>query len=134
MEQTANFISAYEKNSAEMKLSVEPCFSVFKTFMGGADSKKNLNRGINRGCTAGRNHFCITATGKFSPCKFIPDEAATSIVDYWENSLTLKNFRALEENHKDCCYKRRCLPCPALQIQTCPLASYDFTLYNAENF
>ena len=137
LEQTANFINAYEKNPAQMKLSVEPCFSVLKAFMGGEDPKKNPNRGINRGCTAGRNHFCITATGKFSPCSFIPDAEATSITDYWEKSSTLKNFRALEENHKElcknCCYKRRCLPCPAL-IQSCPLASCKFTLYNAEKY
>ena len=130
LEQTANFISDYENNSAQMKLSVESCFSVLKAFMGGKDPKKNPNRGISRGCTAGRNHFCITATGKFSPCSFLPDEEATSIADYWENSLTLKNFRALEENHKeickDCCYKRRCLPCPALRIQNCPFSSHKF--------
>jgi len=138
LEQTANFISDYEKTSAQMKLSVEPCFSVLKAFMGGADPKKNPNRGINRGCTAGRNHFCITSTGKFSSCKFIPDEKATSIADYWEKSSTLKNFRALEENHKEICkacsYKRRCLPCSALKNQNCPLASYKSTLYNAEKF
>lgn len=138
LEQTANFISDYEKTSAQMKLSVEPCFSVLKAFMGGEDPKKNPNRGINRGCTAGRNHFCITSTGNFSPCRFIPDEKATSIADYWEKSSTLKNFRALEENNKEicktCCYKRRCLPCPALKIINCPIASNDFTLYNEENF
>ena len=131
LEQTANFISNYEKTSAQMKLSVEPCFFVLKAFMGGEDPKKNPNRGINRGCTAGRNHFCITSTGKFSPCKFIPAEKANSIADYWEKSPTLKNFRALEENHKEickaCCYKRRCLPCPAL-ILNCPLASYKSAL------
>ena len=138
LEQTANFINDYEKNPAQMKLSVELCFSVLKAFMGGEDPKKNLNRGINRSCTAGRNHFCITSTGNFSPCKFIPDEVATSIADYWEKSPTLKNFRALEKNHKEickaCCYKRRCLPCPAFKIQNCSLASYKSTLYNTENF
>lgn len=138
LEQTANFINAYEKNSAQVKLSVEPCFSVLKAFMGGEDTKKNPNRGINRGCTAGRNHFCITSTGNFSPCRFIPSEEATSVVDYWERSSTLENFRALEENHKEICkacsYKRRCLPCPALKIQTCPLANYNSMLYNAEKF
>ena len=134
LEQIANFISAYEKNSTQMKLSVEPCFSVLKAFMGGEDPKKNPNRGINRGCTAGRNHFCITATGKFSPCKFITDEESNSIIDYWEKSSTLKNFRAYESPCTNCAYKRRCLPCPALKTQNCPLASYDFTLYNAEKF
>lgn len=138
LEQTANFINVYEKNLAQMKLSVEPCFSVLKAFMGGEDPKKNPNRGINRGCTAGRNHFCITANGNFSPCNFIPDEKATSIADYWEKSSTLKDFRALEENHKElckeCCYKRRCLPCPALKMLNCPLASHKSALYNAENF
>ncbi len=129
LEYIANFISNYEKAPAQMKLSVEPCFSVLKAFMGGENPKKNPNRGINRGCTAGRNHFCITSTGNFSPCKFIPDEKSNSIADYWQKSQTLENFRAYESPCTDCSYKRRCLPCPALKIQICPLASYKSTLY-----
>lgn len=138
LEQTANFIKEYEKSSAQMKLSVEPCFSVLRAFMGGAEVRRNANRGIERGCTAGRDHFCITSTGKFSPCSPLSGEEATSIADYWEKSSTLKNFRALEENHKEickeCCYKRRCLPCPALKTPKCLLANYKFTSYNEEKF
>ena len=33
LEQTANFISAYEENPAEMKLSVDSCFSVLKALV-----------------------------------------------------------------------------------------------------
>ena len=128
LEQTTNFINDYEKTSAEMKLSVEPCFSILRAFMGGADPKKNPNRGINRGCTAGRDHFCITASGNFSPCSFIPAEKATSIADYWEKSPALEKLRAMEENRpspcKGCRYERRCLPCPSFQekIFDCPIS------------
>ena len=128
LEQTANFIKDYEKTSAQMKLSVETCFSVLKAFMGGADPKKNPNLGMNYGCTAGRDHFCIAATGKFSPCSFLSDEVATSIVDYWEKSPVLEELRTMEENRpspcKGCCYERRCLPCPSWRekIFDCPIS------------
>ena len=128
LEQTANFIKDYEKTSAQIKLSVESCFSVLKAFLGGDNPKQNPNRGMIRGCTAGRDHFCITATGKFSPCSLLSDEAVTSIADYWEKSPALEELRAMEENRpsscKGCRYERRCLPCPSLreQIFDCPIA------------
>ena len=124
LEETARFIKDYEKSSAQMKLSVEPCFSVLRTFMGGEDVRHNNNRGMERGCSAGRDHFCITATGKFSPCSLLCGEDTGRLEEYWENSPALKKLRAMEENRpsqcKGCCYQRRCLPCP--EIADCPLA------------
>lgn len=127
LEQTANFIKEYEKNSSQMKLSVESCFSVLRVFMGGEDVRKNNNRGVGCGCTAGRDHFCITATGKFSPCRFLCDEDDSgNISDYWEKSTALEKLRTMEENRqspcKGCRYERRCLPCPAQEIANCPIA------------
>lgn len=127
LEQTANFIKDYEKTSAQMKLSVEPCFSLLRAFMGGDNPKQNPNRGIERGCTAGRDHFCITATGKFSPCSLLSYEDAGRIGEYWEKSPVLEELRAMEENRpsqcKGCRYERRCLSCPSLRekISDCPI-------------
>ena len=128
LEQTANFIKDYEKNPAQMKLSVEPCFSVLRAFMGGAEVRRNPNRGIECGCTAGRDHFCITATGKFSPCSLLCDEDSGRIGEYWEKAPALEKLRAMEENRpslcKGCRYERRCLPCPSLKekISDCPIS------------
>jgi radical SAM protein with 4Fe4S-binding SPASM domain len=128
LEQTANFIKDYEKNPAQMKLSVEPCFSVLRAFMGGAEVRRNPNRGIERGCTAGRDHFCITSTGKFSPCSLLCDEDSGRIGEYWEKTPALEKLRAMEENRpspcKGCRYERRCLPCPSLKekISDCPIS------------
>lgn len=123
LEETANFIDDYEKTSAQMILSVEPCFSVLRAFMGGEDVRRNGNRGMNRGCTAGRDHFCITASGKFSPCSLLSAEDGGRIADYWEKSPALEKLRAMEENRssqcKGCRYERRCLPCPS--FFDCPI-------------
>ena len=123
------FVVAIENESA-LKMLQEFGFADVraKWFMDGADPKKNPNRGINRGCTAGRDHFCITSSGNFSPCSFIPAEKATSIADYWEKSPALEKLRAMEENRpspcKGCRYERRCLPCPSFQekIFDCPIS------------
>ena len=128
LEETANVIKDYEKTSAQMNLSVEPCFSVLRAFMGGENVKRNGNRGMNRGCTAGRDHFCITASGKFSPCSLLSDEDSGRIADYWEKSPALEKLRAMEENRpsqcKGCRYERRCLPCPSFQEKffDCPIS------------
>ena len=128
LEETANVIKDYEKTSAQMNLSVEPCFSVLRAFMGGENVKRNGNRGMNRGCTAGRDHFCITASGKFSPCSLLSDEDSGRIADYWEKSPALEKLRVMEENRpsqcKGCRYERRCLPCPSFQekIFDCPIS------------
>ena len=123
LEQTANFIKDYEKTSAQIILSVEPCFSVLRAFICGEDVRRNGNRGMNRGCTAGRDHFCITASGKFSPCSLLSAEDGGRIADYWEKSPALEKLRAMEENRpsqcKGCRYERRCLPCPS--FFDCPI-------------
>ena len=123
LEQTANFIDDYEKTSSQMILAVDPCFSVLRAFICGEDVRRNGNRGMNRGCTAGRDHFCITASGKFSPCSLLSAEDGGRIADYWEKSPALEKLRAMEENRpsqcKGCRYERRCLPCPS--FFDCPI-------------
>lgn len=125
IERVAEFIKNY---AGQLKLTVDSCFSILRAFMGGAEVRRNNNRGIERGCTAGRDHFCITATGKFSPCSvFGAEEEFNSLKEYWEKSPVLEKFRTMEKSResscKGCCYERRCLPCPALRekISDCPI-------------
>ncbi|MBR1552385.1 MAG: hypothetical protein IJ631_00055, partial [Schwartzia sp.] len=132
LESLAAFIREYEKNHGEdepdaktMKLSVDSCFSPLRAFMGGEDPAQNANRGIERGCTAGRDHFCVLASGLVTPCKFLGmAEEYSSLGEYWENSQRLAELR--RKNEPDgakcagCRYARRYLPCPAANPVSCP--------------
>ena len=102
-----------------MELTVESCFSPLRALMGGEDPKKNGNRGIERGCTAGRDHFCVLPSGNVAPCRCMDAaEAYSSLAGYWENSPRLSELRKQEkpdgENCGQCAYARRCLPCPVI--------------------
>jgi len=84
--------------------------------MGGENPKRNPNRGIERGCGAGRDRFCVRADGQLSPCIYIEEsENFDLLADYWEKSTALQKLRSIEKNTvescKDCCYNRFCLPC-----------------------
>ena len=97
-------------------LTVDSCFSPLRAIMGGANPVKNPNRGIERGCSAGRDHLCIHADGQLSPCINIEEsEAFDSLAEYWEKSERVQKLRSIENNAaescKDCIYKRFCLPC-----------------------
>ncbi|WP_029543808.1 hypothetical protein [Selenomonas sp. AB3002] len=110
-----------------MELTVDSCFSQLRAFMEGRDPKKNGNRGIERGCTAGRDHFCLLPSGKVTPCLYLNClEEWGSLATYWEESPALKKLRdnsGCAEGCKACVYRRRCLPCPAVQekIAFCPV-------------
>ena len=117
MARIADFIRAHD--DARLKISVDSCFSPLRAFMGGADPKKNANRGIERGCSAGRDHFCVTASGLVTPCRFLDmAEECDSLVAYWENSPRLSQIRS-RSGCEGCRYERRCLPCP--KLTDCPL-------------
>lgn len=109
----------------DMELSVESCFSPLRAFMEGSDPKKNGNRGIERGCTAGCDHFCVLPSGKVTPCVYLDcEEDVSSLAAYWDESPTLKKIRNDSIRTKSCeacAYKRRCLPCPT--ISSCPIVS-----------
>lgn len=129
LEQAARFIQSYE-NAPGMKLSVDSCFSPLRAYLGGEDPKQNGNRGITRGCEAGRSFCAVRADGKFSPCLHLPAAGETGpLAEYWKRSLTLQGLRE-DENSAHCAacaYKRRCLPCPATgeAIAKCPLSGQE---------
>lgn len=122
------FISQYKYFYPQVNLSAEPCFFLLRTLLNSDNEKKNLERIIRKGCTALRDHFCIKATGKFAPCRYLyATEDFDSIAEYWEKSSELKKFREQEKNRESSCencfYKNRCLPCPLWKekFSACPI-------------
>ena len=127
-------------DSPGMKIDVEGCFSPLRAYMEGPDPKRNGNRGIERGCGAGRSSMALRADGSFAPCLYLKfsrtdllchtkagDEINT-LKDYWDLSPELQTLRKNGETRQyceGCCYERRCLPCPACaaeSVRWCPLA------------
>ena len=104
---------------SRMELTVESCFSPLRAVMGGADEKRNGNRGIGRGCEAGSYFFAVQADGSFTPCPYLDArETYGSITEYWEHSPLLKKIRK-QNGHEGCPYARRCLPCFAVIKEAC---------------
>ena len=129
MESAAHFIIEYSKQREEeengdgkMKLTVESCFSPLRATMGGEDAKQNANRGVKRGCAAGRDHFCVRPDGSFAPCADYGNaESYGSVMEYWERSQVLNALRDVQTpDCPNCAYRRRCLPCPEMEAP-CPM-------------
>ncbi len=129
MESAAQFINEYAKQQEEeenddgkMRLTVESCFSPLRALMGGEDAKQNANRGVKRGCTAGRDHFCVRSDGSFAPCAdYGKAESYGSIMEYWEHSPVLEALRDVQTpDCPTCAFRRRCLPCPVMEAP-CPM-------------
>ena len=125
MEFAATIIKAQRKRSGEpsgegnvprMQLSLESCFSPLRAYLEGEDPKRNGNRGIEKGCTAGRDHFSVLPSGKVSPCAWLePEEDAHPLSGYWTSSHRLKELREAGGQRyacRGCDYELRCLPCP----------------------
>ena len=112
---------------SRMELTVESCFSPLRAVMGGADEKRNGNRGIGRGCEAGSYFVAVLADGSFTPCPYLDArETYGSITEYWEHSPLLKKIRE-QNGHEGCPYARRCLPCFAVikEAGDCPVNRPD---------
>ena len=112
---------------SRMELTVESCFSPLRAVMGGADEKRNGNRGIGRGCEAGSYFVAVLADGSFTPCPYLDArETYGSITEYWEHSPLLKKIRK-QNGHEGCPYARRCLPCFAVvkEAGACPVHCPD---------
>ncbi|MBP5199982.1 MAG: hypothetical protein J6Z82_04975 [Schwartzia sp.] len=123
-ESAARFIHEYGKQREEeenadgkMKLRVESCFSSLRAVIGGEDAKQNANRGVKRGCNAGRDHFCVRPDGSFAPCAdYGKAESYGAIMEYWDHSPVLNALRGVQSpDCPNCAYRRRCLPCPGTE-------------------
>lgn len=114
VQEVAKFIRGYR---GPVKLSAENCFSQLRALLG-QGFLGNINRGITRGCGAGREGISVSADGKLTPCRHLEiEEDYDDILTYWRNSPTLKALRAMEDAPDapcdGCQYRRYCLPCAA---------------------
>lgn len=108
----AHQVKAYE---GELLIEAEPCFSqlralIYNGFFG------NRNRGIARGCGAGRDGISVNVDGRLTPCRHLDiPEDWPSIQDYWDKSETLARLRNMSAEPEGTCAEcklgRYCLPC-----------------------
>jgi hypothetical protein len=131
IKQAADFINEHESESegeseSGMVITVDSCFSPLRAYLGGEDPKQNANRGIARGCEAGRSFMALRADGKYSPCLNLETPGETSSLEmYWDQSDVIGSLRSEKRpSCNGCTYERRCLPCPVMREQgmLCPLS------------
>lgn len=116
--QLRNIVKQIKQYKGRVSIEVEECFSQLRAMLG-ERFLLNLNRGINKGCGAGRDGFSVSVEGKLTPCRHLElEEEYTSLRDYWHHSKILEELRGVEDVIKEPCsgckYKRNCLPCMAV--------------------
>ena len=134
LEAAAKFIKSYKGTAW---IAVEPCFSTLRAIMGRSALLGNLNRGVTRGCGAGRDGVSINVDGYITPCRHLDfPEEYTDITEYWNHSEKLRELREIETHRgepcRGCKYEPYCLPCPdtgcklydgiAAGFRDCPVA------------
>ena len=116
---TAQFVKAH--GDSEPRLLVETCFSQLRAVIGHGFFI-NQNRGIDRGCGAGRNSINVDIAGRFTPCRHLDlPEDFQSVTEYRTHSKILSALRALEDRIdapcSECKYLQGCLPCAAINVK-----------------
>lgn len=104
-------------NQEEMELSVEPCFSPMRAYLG-RSYFFNRNIGFNKGCGAGRNSMAVDVDGNLIPCRhLLYPEHFENIEEYWQKSMVLDKLRKFEDYRQEpcesCSLKNNCLSCRA---------------------
>ena len=122
-----------------LEIGVESCFSPLRALIGESLFTGNLNRGILRGCGAGRDSFSVDASGAYTPCRHILiPEKYPSLEAYWNDSSVLQKLRSAEDHRcppcRGCRLQAYCLPCMEIGEKTggsllagfpgCPLAGH----------
>ncbi|MCR5290200.1 MAG: SPASM domain-containing protein [Treponema sp.] len=120
-EQMQAIRSIIKNYDGPVSIGVESCYSPLKAMLGHTFFM-NTNRGILKGCGAGRDGISVSVDGKLTPCRHIEiEENYTSIASYWNESPTLAQLRSVEDspesNCKTCKYKEYCIPCCAVGIK-----------------
>jgi pyrroloquinoline quinone biosynthesis protein E len=116
MEEASRQIKAYR---GPVMVVAESCFSQMRALLGRSALAGNLNRGIRRGCCAGRDQISVSVDGKLTPCRHLDvREEYDSILEYWENSPFVAELRRVEDKRREPClgcrYEHNCLPCNAV--------------------
>lgn len=118
LEQIKKTASIIKKYKGPVCISVEGCYSQMRALLG-RSFLGNLNRGITKGCGAGRDGFSINIDGKITPCRHleIPEETR-NVLEYWNHSPIINKLRKVEDEKRqpcfDCLYQNNCLPCMAV--------------------
>lgn len=120
-EQVQNLAKLIRGYGGKVEVSAESCFSQLKALLG-QRFFTNLNRGVVRGCGAGRDGISVSVDGKLTPCRHLEiEEEWDDILAYWEGSETIKTLRAMEDVPEEPCdrckYQRYCLPCAAVNYK-----------------
>ena len=115
----AEFIRAYQ---GPLKVRAESCFSQLCALLGDGYFV-NLNRGITKGCGAGRFGISVSVDGQLTPCRHLMiEESFKTIREYWESSEVLRRLRetedTMEEPCRSCRLHRFCRPCMAVAWET----------------
>ena len=118
VQEIAKTIRAYH---GSVKVTVEGCFSQLRAVLN-QRFFTNLNRGVGRGCGAGRDGISVSADGRLTPCRHLEiEEDWDDILAYWQGSETIKALRAMEDAPEKPCsackYRRYCLPCAAVNYK-----------------
>lgn len=117
-EQIRKIAGWIKKYKGRVGIEVEECFSPLRALLG-ERFLINKNRGIDKGCGAGRDGISVNVEGRLTPCRHLelPEEYA-SIREYWKESSVLLQLRSVEDHQKEPCsackYHRHCLPCMAV--------------------
>lgn len=116
-EQIFQIAKSIKEYRGPVQIEVEECFSQLRAVLG-KRFFTNLNRGIARGCGAGRDGISVSVDGKLTPCRHLEiQEEFHTIREYWEKSETVQLLRQAEETMEkpciDCSYRKYCLPCMA---------------------
>ncbi len=109
-----------------LSITIDKCFPVMHSMMGANALSIKVRCGFEIGCEGGRSSVFARADGTFSPCGFLPGEAAASLSAYWERSPALLAHRKAKHPTDFCAscdYAFRCVPCPVFMSRTpvCPL-------------
>ena len=117
-------IAEYIKNNTDENISIgiESCFSQLLAIYNQNKFWGNLNRGPHKGCGAGIVALNVNVDGLYSPCRHLDFfEKHESMIDYWNNSQTLKLLRELDENPQEPClhceFKNNCRHCLAINAK-----------------
>lgn len=112
---TADYIK--HNQNGDTKIVVECCFSPLLALIGHNKLWGNLNRGIYKGCGAGRTVLNVNVDGLLSPCRHLDYfEKWDTLEEYWTQSPILQKIRTLEDSKREPClsckycdYCRHCL-------------------------
>ncbi|MEM1483411.1 radical SAM protein [Oscillospiraceae bacterium PP1C4] len=116
--QVAKWIKAYH---GPVQLQVEDCFSQMKALVN-RGFFGNFNRGIFKGCGAGRDALSVAVNGRFTACRHLPlEEDWPDIASYWNGSEYIKALLAADNCRTQPCASCElgsyCRPCFAENVK-----------------